>query len=167
MSVFEVILVRIFPHSDWIRRVLVISPYSVWVRENTNQNSSECGQVLHSETRKYPTHQSNEDENRKMILLKIWIKMSLLLIFADTRHLMNVLLNMTLLQNFYNALVSSSIYCILLNGYEKKLIKHYKKHHISGTWRFFRNHCAKNEVSIEEFSIENGQTFKENLHTKN
>ena len=33
----EFFLVRIFPHSEWIRRVLRISPYSVWMRENTDQ----------------------------------------------------------------------------------------------------------------------------------
>ena len=36
MSVFGVILVRIFPHSDW----MCISPYSVRMRENTDQNNS-------------------------------------------------------------------------------------------------------------------------------
>ena len=42
VSVFRVILVRIFPHSDWIRRyILRISPYSGWIWENTNQNNSE------------------------------------------------------------------------------------------------------------------------------
>ena len=41
MSVFGVILVRIFPHSDWIRRDMSISPYSVQMRENTDQNNSE------------------------------------------------------------------------------------------------------------------------------
>ena len=39
-SVFEVILVHIFPHSDWIRRErereIRISPYSVQMRENTD-----------------------------------------------------------------------------------------------------------------------------------
>ena len=39
-SVFEDILVHIFPHSDWIRReILRISPYSVQMRENTDQNN--------------------------------------------------------------------------------------------------------------------------------
>ena len=42
--VFGVILVLIFPHSDWMRRdPLLISPYSVQVRENTDQNNSEYG----------------------------------------------------------------------------------------------------------------------------
>ena len=39
--VFGVILVRIFPHSDWILR---ISPYTVRMQENTDQNNSEYGQ---------------------------------------------------------------------------------------------------------------------------
>ena len=38
VSVFGVILVRIFPHSDWI---LCISPYSVQMREDADQNNSE------------------------------------------------------------------------------------------------------------------------------
>ena len=38
MSVFGDFMVRIFPHSDWIRRdVLRISTYSVRMRENTDQ----------------------------------------------------------------------------------------------------------------------------------
>ena len=40
MSVLGVILVRIFPHLDWIRRdteYLSVSPYSVQMRENTDQ----------------------------------------------------------------------------------------------------------------------------------
>ena len=49
MSVVGVILVRIFPHSDWIFR---ISPYSVWMRENTgknaDQNNSDYGHFLRS-----------------------------------------------------------------------------------------------------------------------
>ena len=36
VSVFGVILVRIYPHSDWI---LSISPYSVRMRENADQNN--------------------------------------------------------------------------------------------------------------------------------
>ena len=41
VSVFGVILVHIFSHSDWIRRdTLEISPYLVRMRENTDQNNS-------------------------------------------------------------------------------------------------------------------------------
>ena len=43
MYVLGVILVRIFPHSDWI------SPYSVRMRENTDQNNSEYGYFLRSD----------------------------------------------------------------------------------------------------------------------
>ena len=46
VSVFGVIRVRIFPHSDWILR---ISPYSFRMRENTYQNNSEYGHFLHSD----------------------------------------------------------------------------------------------------------------------
>ena len=45
VSVFGVILVRIFPYSDWI---LHISPYSVQMRENSDQNNSEYGHFLSS-----------------------------------------------------------------------------------------------------------------------
>ena len=40
-SVFRVILVHIFPHSDWYEEIRSISPYSVQMRENENQNNSE------------------------------------------------------------------------------------------------------------------------------
>ena len=43
-------LVRIFPHSDWIRQILRISPYLVWMRENKYQNNSEYGHFLRKET---------------------------------------------------------------------------------------------------------------------
>ena len=50
VSIFGVILVRIFTHSDWIRReVLHISPYSVRMRENTDQDNSEYGHFSRSE----------------------------------------------------------------------------------------------------------------------
>ena len=45
MSEFGVFLVRIFPHSDWI---LCISPYSIRMRENTDQNNSEYEHFLRS-----------------------------------------------------------------------------------------------------------------------
>ena len=43
-------LVRIFPHSNWIRTYTTkcISPYSVRMRENTNQKKYECGQFSRS-----------------------------------------------------------------------------------------------------------------------
>ena len=44
MSVFGVILVLIFPYSDSIRS----SPYSIRLRENTDQNNSEYGHFLGS-----------------------------------------------------------------------------------------------------------------------
>ena len=44
--VFGVILVRIFSHSDWVRRDTKYSPYSVQMRENTEQNSSEYRHFL-------------------------------------------------------------------------------------------------------------------------
>ena len=49
MSVFGVILVRIFPHLDWIWRDTEISPYSVRMRENADQNNSEYGHFSRSE----------------------------------------------------------------------------------------------------------------------
>ena len=48
VSVFEVILVRIFPYPDWIRRDISISPYLVWMRENADQNNSEYRHILRS-----------------------------------------------------------------------------------------------------------------------
>ena len=46
VSVFGVFLARIFLLSDWIRR---FSPYSVRMRENTNQKNSEYWQFLCSD----------------------------------------------------------------------------------------------------------------------
>ena len=46
VSVFGVILVRIFPHSDWIGRDTSISPYLVRMRGNTDQNNSEYRHFL-------------------------------------------------------------------------------------------------------------------------
>ena len=51
VSVFGVILIRIFAYSDWIRRdteYQSICPYSVQMRENTDQNNSEYGHFLRS-----------------------------------------------------------------------------------------------------------------------
>ena len=53
VSVFGVILVRIFPHLDWIRRDFRISPYSVQIKENADQSNSECGHFLCSENGSY------------------------------------------------------------------------------------------------------------------
>ena len=48
MSIFGVILVCIFQHSDWIGEKLRISPHSVQMLENTDQNNSEYGHFLRS-----------------------------------------------------------------------------------------------------------------------
>ena len=46
VSMFGVFLVRIFPHSDWIRKVLQIFPYSLRIRENTDKKNSEYEHFL-------------------------------------------------------------------------------------------------------------------------
>ena len=43
VPVFGNFLVRIFPHSDWIRRDTEYLPYSVFMRENTNHKNSKYG----------------------------------------------------------------------------------------------------------------------------
>ena len=48
VSVFGVMLIRISPHTNWIRRIRSISPYSVQTRENAGQNKSEYGHFLRS-----------------------------------------------------------------------------------------------------------------------
>ena len=49
MPVFGVILVHIFPHLDWIRgEVRSISPYSVRMRKNADQNNCEYGSFSRS-----------------------------------------------------------------------------------------------------------------------
>ena len=50
MSIFRVILVRIFPHSDWILR---ISPYSVQMRKNADHNNSEYRRFSRSDSVAY------------------------------------------------------------------------------------------------------------------
>ena len=47
VSVFGVFLVRIFPHSDWIRRDTANAAKSVQIRENTDQKNSEYGYFSH------------------------------------------------------------------------------------------------------------------------
>ena len=49
MSVFGVILVYIFPHSDSTRRDTLYLPYSVRMQENTDQINSEYGHLLRNE----------------------------------------------------------------------------------------------------------------------
>ena len=52
VSVFGVILVRIFSHSDWIRRdtpYLSVFPCSVQMREKADQNNSKYGHFLRSD----------------------------------------------------------------------------------------------------------------------
>ena len=46
VSVFEVILVRIFPHSDWMQRD---TPYLVRMLENSDHNNSEYEHFLRSD----------------------------------------------------------------------------------------------------------------------
>ena len=41
VSIFGVNLARVLPHCDWVREIRSISQYSVRMRENTGQNSSE------------------------------------------------------------------------------------------------------------------------------
>ena len=47
--IFGVILVGIFPHATEYVEMLLISPYSVWISENADQNNSEYKHFLHSE----------------------------------------------------------------------------------------------------------------------
>ena len=64
----EVILVHIFPHSDWIRRdtrteyreIPRISLYSVRMWENTGQNNSEYGHISRSD---YNANRNNMQQN--------------------------------------------------------------------------------------------------------
>ena len=66
VSVFGVILVHIFSHSDWIRRdTLEISPYLVRMRENTDQNNSYYKHFLRSVNFRIELR-SNWDRNTKL-----------------------------------------------------------------------------------------------------
>ena len=49
VSVFGIIMVRIFPHSDWILRDNPYLLYSVLMRENTDHSNSEYGHFLRSD----------------------------------------------------------------------------------------------------------------------
>ena len=53
MSVFGVALVRIFPHSDWIRRDREYISVSIQMQENTDQNNSEYGHALRSVSERF------------------------------------------------------------------------------------------------------------------
>ena len=48
VPVFEVFLVRIFSHSDWVRRDPQYSPYSDWIWENADQKDSKYGDFSRS-----------------------------------------------------------------------------------------------------------------------
>ena len=48
-AIFGVLLVRIFPYSTEYGEILRISPYSVRVRENADQNNTEYGHFLRSD----------------------------------------------------------------------------------------------------------------------
>ena len=48
VSIFGVVLVRIFTHLDWYWEIRSISPYSIWICENRDQNNSEYGHFLRS-----------------------------------------------------------------------------------------------------------------------
>ena len=51
VSVFGVLLVCIFPHSDWIRRDnQYISPYSVRMRKNPDPKNAKCGHISRSDS---------------------------------------------------------------------------------------------------------------------
>ena len=54
VSVFRDFLVRIFPHSDWIRRDTEYLPYSVRLRENMEQKNSKYGHFSPSVSNKLP-----------------------------------------------------------------------------------------------------------------
>ena len=53
MSVFGVVLVRIFSYSNWIWRDTEYLSVSVQMRENTDQNNSEYGYVLRSVSERF------------------------------------------------------------------------------------------------------------------
>ena len=48
MSLFGVILVRISPIWTEYEEIRIVSPYSVQMRENMDQNNSEYGHILRS-----------------------------------------------------------------------------------------------------------------------
>ena len=58
MSVFGVILVRIFPHSEWIQRDTPYLPVFRLNAGNTDQNNSEYGHFLRSLKPKHPDKSS-------------------------------------------------------------------------------------------------------------
>ena len=75
-------LVRIFPHSDWIRS---ISPYYVQMRENKDQKNSEYGHFLRSGTfirKKLVINRSY----RSKLLLETFLKLITLKINRETRN---------------------------------------------------------------------------------
>ena len=53
VPVFGVFQIRVFPPSDWIREILLISPYSVQMRENTDQKNLKYCHISRSDISNY------------------------------------------------------------------------------------------------------------------
>ena len=70
VSVFEVFLVHIFPHLDWIQRDS-ISPYSVQMRENTDQKNSEYWDFSRSAKHRFKQFWCVESKN--LIIVQFFI----------------------------------------------------------------------------------------------
>ena len=89
MSVFGVILVGIFPYMDEYGEILRISPYSVRMRENADQNNSEFGH--------FPAvvacnvwYRINAFLKGVLICWKIAIKMIIAVYWTNTRRRVNI-----------------------------------------------------------------------------
>ena len=78
VSIFRDMLVRIFPHSDWIRS----DTYSIRRRENTDQNNSESGYLLRIGILDYD-----------FFFLAIWSLLSIS--SSDPECMQNILINLS------------------------------------------------------------------------
>ena len=72
MSVFGVILVRIFPHLHWIRNgeIRSISPYTVRMQENTDQNN--CKSI--SPYSVQMQENTNQNNSERISPYAVWIR---------------------------------------------------------------------------------------------
>ena len=71
VSVFGVFLVHIFPHLDWILRDTSISPYSVQMRENTDQKNSKYRHFSSSDILLYYSRNPYNCSSFKVIFLTL------------------------------------------------------------------------------------------------
>ena len=99
VSVFGIILVRIFPHLDWTRRDSIWA-HAVQMRENTDQNNSEYGHFTQCQSNDllWWYNQSYPFQRNELIALQFcshdlfWVAVTVTVIFHLSRFMFYELL---------------------------------------------------------------------------